>query len=94
MSLGTFWLEEKPDGEVQLGVEDYDVAFFGGADHEMIYTLDPENAKKFFEVLSGICTGTHEEMIEEVFGIHLSKVRVGEWLKEYGIEFECFTWTS
>jgi len=34
MIKGTFWLEEKPDGGVQIWIEDYEVESFGGADKE------------------------------------------------------------
>lgn len=28
MVKGTFWIEEKKDGRVSIGIEDYDVEFF------------------------------------------------------------------
>ncbi len=94
MIKGTFWLEEKPDGGVSIGIEDYEVEMFGGGDYEWIYTLDRENRKKMEEILSKTYSGTFEEMIEEEFGIHLDKKILRFWLKDNGIEFEFYSWLT
>ena len=49
MEKGSFWIERKQDGRTSIGIEDYDVEYFGRMDHEMIYTLDAENLKLFYE---------------------------------------------
>ena len=51
MTKGTFWLERKPDGGVEIGIEDYDVEAFGGCDYEWIYTLDRVNKEKLIATL-------------------------------------------
>lgn len=94
MALGTFWLSRNIDGTATLGVEDYDVGFFDGADYEMTYKMDAENLKKFEAILSQTHEGTLEEMIEEEFGIHLNKKNIREWFEDNGIEFEYFSWMS
>lgn len=94
MTKGTFWIEEKPDGGVSIGVEDYDVEMFCGGDYEWIYTLDRENRKKMEDILSQLYSGTFEEMIEEEFGIHLDKKIMRLWLNENGIEFDFYSWLS
>lgn len=52
MVKGTFWLEPKPNGDITIGIEDYDVEFFDGGDHEMMWTLGPENTTKLTDILS------------------------------------------
>ena len=94
MVKGTFWLEPRPNGDITIGIEDYDVEFFGGGDHEMTWTLDPENKKKLTDILSRTHNGSLEHMIEEEFGIHLDKKSLREWLDENNIEYNYFSWTS
>ena len=91
-TLGTFWIETQEDGNISIGVEDYDVEFFGGGDHEMIYTLDPENISKMESLLSKTWKTNLEEMITEEFGIHLAGF--GKWLDENDIKYKYFTWTT
>ena len=94
MTKGTFWISEKPDGGTSIGIEDYDVEFFDGMDHEMIYTLDPANLKLFTEKLSETHTGTFEEMLMEEFGVHLDRHSISLWMESRGIKYDFFSWTS
>ena len=94
MDKGTFWLESKANGEITIGIEDYGVGVFGGGDHEMMWTLDPENTKKLADILSRTNNGSLENMIEKEFGIHLDKKSLSRWLDENGIHCKFFTWTS
>ena len=94
MKKGTFWLDYRKEGKVTLGIEDSDVEFFGGADYEMLYTMDTENVEKLRTVLSRTHRGPLEKMIKEEFGIHLDKVQMSKWLSDHGIEFEFFNWVS
>lgn len=94
MALGTFWVEARQDGKISIGIEDYDVDFFDGGDHEMIYTLDSANLQKLEDALSQVQSGTLEEMIEKEFGVHLTKKNFKEWLQDRQIDYEYFFWTS
>ena len=94
MEKGTFWLEPEPNGDITIGIEDYDVEFFDGGDHEMMWTMDHENIRKLTDVLSRTHTGSLEHMIEKEFGIHLDKRSFGKWLDENEIEYKYFFWTS
>ncbi len=94
MEKGTFWLDWRKGGKVTLGKEDYDVEFFGGGDHEMLYTMDAENREKLTAVLSRTHKGSLEQMIEMEFGIHLDKKNLRKWLDENRIEYKFFSWTS
>ena len=91
MTKGTFWLEEKEDGSVSIGIEDYDVEAFGGRDYEWIYTLDRKNRKKMTGILSQTQEGTLREMIAEEFGIHLDKKSMTQWFEENKIKYEFFS---
>lgn len=94
MEKGTFWLDPNPNGDLTIGIEDYDVEFFDGGDHEMMWTLDPENIKKLTDILSRTHNGSLEQMIEMEFGIHLDKKSLCEWLDENCIKYKYFFWTS
>lgn len=109
MVKGTFWIEERADGRVSIGIEDYDVEFFGGMDHEMIYTLDTENLRLFIEKLSETSgkqpgrvrpvfrkknISSLKQLIEDEFGPHLDKKSISLWMDMKGIEYEFFSWTS
>lgn len=94
MTKGTFWLEEKPNGGVSIGIEDYDVEAFGGADYEWIYTLDSGNIVRLTAVLAKTHTGSLEQMIAAEFGIHLDKKSMKQWFDDNGIEYEFFSWIS
>ena len=94
MEKGSFWIERKQDGRTSIGIEDYDVEYFGRMDHEMIYMLDAENLKLFTKKLSEKHSGTLEQMIEEEFGIHLDQKSISMWMESCGIKYEFFSWTS
>lgn len=94
MEKGTFWLESKPNGDITIGIEDYDAEFFDGGDHEMMWTLDPENTKKLTDILSRTHKGSLVQMIEKEFGIHLDQKSLSKWLDENDIEYKYFFWTS
>ena len=92
MIKGTFWLEEKSDGGVTIGIEDYEVEAFDGADYEWCYSLDKPNTDKFTDILSRSNSGSLEHMIEAEFGIHLDKKSAKQWLDDNGVEYEFFSW--
>lgn len=104
MTKGTFWLERNAGGGVSIGIEDYGVEAFGGADYEWIYTFDGANTEKLIATLSkaqGINgfkrflapdKGTLESMIEEEFGIHLDKKSMKLWLDSNGIAYDFNSW--
>lgn len=105
MTKGTFWVEEGPCGGFSIGIEDYGVEEFGGADYEWIYTLDLANTQKMFDALAhthfGLLKepydgvkGALERMIEAEFGIHLDKKSIRLWFRQNSIEFEFFSWVS
>ena len=94
MSLGNFWVERENSGKLRIGGEDYDVQWFGGGDHEMVYTFSPASAAELERVLGETQTGSLEQMIEAEFGRSLEKKRFSAWLEERGIEYDHFTWTS
>lgn len=92
MIKGTFWLEEKEDGSIMLGCEDYDTGFYDGGDYEWIYSIDQANAEKMATILSKTHNGSLKEMVAEEFGIHLDKKSEMEWFQLNGIEYEFFSW--
>jgi thiamine monophosphate kinase len=93
MTKGEFRITEQADGKTSIGIEDYDVEYFGGCDHEMIYTLDPENLQKFMRALKCSRESLYQ-VIEEEFGVHLDKKNFGKWLQENEIKYDYFCWTS
>ena len=104
MTKGTFWLENKPDGGISIGIEDYDVEAFNGCDYEWIYTLDRVNKEKFIAILlKTLCedrtnatekpyTASLEAMIEAEFGIHLDKKSIMLWFEENDIQYDFCSW--
>ena len=94
MEKGTFWIESEPNGDITIGIEDYDVEFFDGGDYEMMWTLDPESIRKLTDILARTQTGTLEDMMKKEFGIHLEKKSLSKWLDENDIEYKYSCWTS
>lgn len=94
MTKGTFSIDRRADGKTSIIVEDYGVEEFGGADYEMIYTLDIDNLRKLTQKLAENNQGSLEQMIEAEFGIHLDMKPFGQWLKDNGINYEFFSWIS
>lgn len=69
MRRGTsgFWLNEKDDGSISIGYEDYDVSEFGGSDYEQTYNLDSENALKLkFMTMQTLTPIVLQELIDKI----------------------------
>lgn len=88
-----FWLEEGEMG-IAIGYEDYGVDELGGADFEVTYRLDCNNAPKFKEALARRYKGTLEEMIEAAFGREFCDSSFREFCRIYTIRYSKSTWTS
>lgn len=96
MRRGTsgFWLNEKDDGSISIGYEDYGVSEFGGGDYEQTYNLDCENALKLKHALQVTYNGSLKEMIEAAFGKEFSDRRFWALCKENNIKYSQSSWTS
>lgn len=88
MRRGTsgFWLNEKDDGSISIGYEDYGVSEFGGGDYEQTYNLDCENALKLKHALQVTYNGSLKEMIEAAFGIEFSDRKFWSLCRENNIK--------
>lgn len=96
MRRGTsgFWLNEKDDGSISIGYEDYGVSEFAGSDYEQTYSLDSENALKLKHALQDTYNGSLKEMIEAAFGKEFSDRKFWTLCKENNIKYSQSSWTS
>lgn len=96
MRRGTsgFWLNEKDDGSISIGYEDYGVSEFGGGDYEQTYNLDCENALKLKHALQVTYNGSLKEMIEAAFGKELSDRKFWSLCRENNIKYSQSSWIS
>ena len=94
MKKGTMFYSEHKDGGITLGYEDCNVECFGGCDYEATYNLSKESTDQFRAILAKDHSGTLEQMIIEVFGIHLDKESLSQWFDKHNIKYDLFTWIS
>lgn len=88
---------EYENGSVRLEYTDYNVDFFGGADFEVWYTIDKENAEKFRSVLNEkdpAHAGDLQSQAEAVFGENFNETVFWDFCAEHGIKAERGSWTS
>ena len=91
-TLGSFSLEERSDGSIQITQTDYDVQFYDGMDVEATYTLNKDNADKLKSYLRTKHKGNLENMLVEEFGRCFEKASFSKICDENGIKFESFVW--
>jgi hypothetical protein len=96
MRRGTsgFWLNEKDDGSISIGYEDYGVSEFGGGDYEQTYNLDCENALRLKHALQVTYNGSLKEMIEAAFGKEFSDRKFWSLCRENNIKYSQSSWIS
>jgi len=94
MRKGTFWIEEKEEGTIWIGCEDYSVEVYGGMDYEWIYSLDRKNVLKMTRILAKTHEGSLKDMLIEEFGIYEDKTSMMQWFEENDIKYEFFSWVS
>ena len=96
MKKGTsgFWIQEKNDGSLVIGYEDYGVSEFGGGDYEQTYNLDSENALKLKNVLQVTNNGSLEKTIEAAFGKEFSDRKFWTFCEENNIKYSQSSWIS
>ena len=82
-------------GRLQIKYEDYDVEAFGGADYEVMYSLDTEGREKLLYALeSEGRKGELADMILAHFGECLDRDSFSAYCDERGIPYELFTWIN
>lgn len=82
------------DGSFVFSYEDYGVDFYDGADVEVIYKLDAENAEKLRMFLGKKYVGGLEYMLVQECGSDYRKKAPTELFDEAGVKYESFTWIS
>lgn len=87
-------LTEYDIGSIRVEVVDYGISEYGGADLEMWYNIDSENAKKLKEQLSKLHCGPLEEMLIAEFGKEFNMREFNKFCAENGIKFSFDTWMS
>ena len=82
------------DGSFVFSYEDYGVDFYDGADVEVIYKLDAENAEKLRMFLGKKYVGGLEYMLVQECGSDYRKKAPTELFDEAGVKYESFTWIA
>lgn len=82
------------DGSFVFSYEDYGVDFYDGADVEVIYKLDAENAEKLRNYLARKHVGSLESMLVQECGSDYRKKAATELFDEAGVKYKSFTWIA
>ena len=110
MEKVTLFYLERPDIKIsiqiyfnekdQLFFDGYDVGkaveeYCGDSDYEYIYTIEPEEVNKFYNLFS-IRDGDKSALLQEIknrFSVNEAYSLFGAFMRENNIKFSSFTWT-
>ena len=110
MEKVTLFYLERPDIKIsmqiyfndkdQLYFDGYDIGksveeIWGDSDYEYIYTIEPEEVNKFYNLFS-IRDGDKSTLLQEIknrFSVNKAYSLFGEFMRENNIKLNSFTWT-
>lgn len=76
------------DGTAEIGYEDYDVEFFGGANYEVMYFLDKDNFELLLDSLGITMKDNIINHLKDVFGKNFDSNKFEDFCNEKNITFE------
>ncbi|AVM43071.1 hypothetical protein [Fastidiosipila sanguinis] len=76
------------DGTAEIGYEDYDVEFFGGADYEVMYFLDKDNFELLLDSLGITMKDNIINHLKDAFGKNFDSNKFEDFCNEKNITFE------
>lgn len=110
MEKVTLFYLERPDIKIsmqiyfnekdQLYFDGHDIGksveeIWGDSDYEYIYTIEPEEVNKFYNLFS-IRDGDKSTLLQEIknrFSVNKAYSLFGEFMRENNVKFSSFTWT-
>ncbi len=87
-------LTEYDSGSIRVEVVDYGISEYGGADLEMWFEIDSENADKLKNALKGKHNGSLEEKLVAEFGKTFNIPEFRNFCEQYAIKYSFNTYMS